>query len=117
MKNIFAYRLIAARKMAGLSLQSLAYKLGNVVTKQSLNKYEQGKMKPDSNLIIQLANILNVSVDYFFASPDIEIHLVNVDFRKYSSKLRKSEEAALIEKSKDILERYIGLENIVNLQD
>src|SRR4030042_3316371 len=117
MNNIFANRLIAARKMAGLSLQSLADKFGNVVTKQSLNKYEQGKMKPDSNLVIQLANILNVSVDYFFASPDVEIRLVNVDFRKYSSKLRKSEENAVIEKSKDVLERYVELEQIVNLQE
>jgi transcriptional regulator with XRE-family HTH domain len=117
MKYIFANRLIAARKMAGLSLQNLADKLGNVITKQSLNKYEQGKMKPDSNLIIQLANILNVSVDYFFASPEVEIHLTNVDFRKYSSKLRKSEENAIIEKSKDVLERYIELEQIINLYE
>jgi len=117
MKTIFAYRLNAARKMAGLSLQSLADKLENVVTKQSLNKYEQGKMKPDSNLIIQLARILNVSVDYFFSTPEVEIYLANIDFRKYSSKLRKSEEDAVIEKSKDILERYTELGNIVNLQE
>lgn len=117
MENIFANRLIAARKMAGMSLQNLADKLGNIVTKQSLNKYELGKMKPDSNLIIQLANILNVSVDYFFANPSVEINLDNVDFRKYSSKLRKSEEIAVIEKSKNILERYLELENIVNLQE
>ncbi|HQG75920.1 MAG TPA: XRE family transcriptional regulator [Bacteroidales bacterium] len=117
MNNIFAHRLIAARKMAGLSLQSLADKLGNVVTKQSLNKYEQGKMKPDSTLILRLANILNVSVDYFFASPEIEIRLANVDFRKYSSKIKKSEEDAVIEKSIDILERFIELEKAVNLQE
>ena len=116
MNNIFA-RLIAARKMAGLSLQSLADKLGNVVTKQSLNKYEQGKMKPDSTLILRLANILNVSVDYFFASPEVEIRLSNVDFRKYSSKIKKSEEDAIIEKARDILERFIGLEKVVNLQE
>jgi Zn-dependent peptidase ImmA (M78 family)/DNA-binding XRE family transcriptional regulator len=117
MNNIFANRLIAARKMAGLSLQGLADKLGNVVTRQSLNKYEQGKMKPESNLIIQLANILNVSVDYFFATPEISIDLLNIDFRKYSSKLKKSEEEAVIEKSKEFLERYIGLENLINLRD
>lgn len=117
MNNIFANRLIAARKMAGLSLQGLADKLGNVVTKQSLNKYEQGKMKPDSNLVIQLANILNVSVDYFFASPEVNIELLNIDFRRNSSKLKKSEEEAVIEKSKEILERYLGLENLVNPQE
>ncbi len=117
MENIFANRLIAARKMAGMSLQNLADKLGNIVTKQSLNKYEQGKMKPDSKLIIQLANVLNVSVDYFFARPAVEVTLINVDFRKYSSRLRKSEESAVIEKSREILERYLELEDIVNLQE
>jgi transcriptional regulator with XRE-family HTH domain len=117
MKNIFANRLTAARKMAGLSLQSLADRLGNIVTKQSLNKYEQGKMKPDSNLLIQLADILNVSVDYFFASPDVQIKLDNIDFRKFSSKLRKSEEESVIEKSKNILERYLELEQIINIQE
>ena len=60
---------------------------------------------------------MNVSVDYFFANPAVEINLANVDFRKYSSKLRKSEEMAVIEKSKNILERYLELENIVNLQE
>jgi len=117
MNNIFAKRLVAARKMAGLSLQSLADKLGNIVTKQSLNKYEQGKMKPDSNLIIQLARILNVSVDYFFATTDIEVTLANVDFRKHSSKISKSEENAIIEKSKNLLERFLELECTANFQD
>jgi Zn-dependent peptidase ImmA (M78 family)/transcriptional regulator with XRE-family HTH domain len=117
MNNIFANRLIAARKMAGLSLQGLADKLDNVVTKQSLNKYEQGKMKPDSKFVIQLANILNVSVDYFFAAPEVRIDLLNISFRKYSSKLKKAEEEAVIEKSREILERYIGLENLVNPHD
>ena len=117
MENIFANRLIAARKMAGMSLQNLADKLGNVVSKQSLNKYEQGKMKPDSNLIIQLANILNVSVDYFFASPDVEVNLANVDFRRHASKLRKAEETSVIERTRNILELYLELENIVNLQN
>ena len=117
MENIFANRLIAARKMAGMSLQNLADKLGNIVTKQSLNKYEQGKMKPDSKLIIQLASVLNVSVDYFFAKPSVEVTLINVDFRKYSSRLRKSEESSVIEKSREILERYLELEDIVNLQE
>ena len=58
MENVFANRLQSARKMAGLSLQGLADKLDNLVTKQSLNKYEQGVMKPDSEVLIALANSL-----------------------------------------------------------
>jgi len=117
MKNIFAYRLINARKMAGMSLQDLADKLGNVVTRQALNKYEQGKMKPNSDLIIKLANALNVSADYFFAVPEIEVRLLHIDFRKYSSKLKKSEEEAVIEKVRYFLERYLELLFILNLQN
>jgi len=117
MNKNFANRLTAARKMAGLSLQGLADQLGNVVTKQSLSKYEMGKMKPDGNLIVKLASILNVSVDYFFAYPEVDVTLTKVDFRKKNSKLSKTEEKAVIEKSKEMLERYIGLENTINLKE
>ncbi|MCX6234460.1 MAG: XRE family transcriptional regulator [Bacteroidetes bacterium] len=115
MKNNFAIRLIAARKMAGLSLQNLADRLGNVVSKQSLNKYEQGKMKPDSDLIISLAGILNVPVDFFFSEPAVAVELKNVDFREYHSKLSKTEQESIKEKAKEAFERYFELENILNL--
>lgn len=117
MENNFANRLIAARKMAGLSLQNLADRLGNVVSKQSLNKYEQGKMKPDSDLLISLSNILNVPVDFFFSEPSVAVELTNVDFRKYSSKLSKTEQEAVEEKAKDAFERYFELKNILNLKE
>ena len=117
MENIFAARLIVARKMAGLSLQNLAGRLGNVVSKQSLNKYEQGKMKPDSELIISLANILNVTVDFFFSEPAVAVELRNIDYRKCGSKLSKTEQEAVEEKAKESFERYFELENILNLKE
>lgn len=115
MENIFANRLISARKMAGMSLQTLADKLDNVVTKQSLNKYEQGKMKPDSDLVIRIANALRVPVNYFYSEPSVKINFENIEFRKYNSKLTKTEEEAIKEKSKDAFERYFELENILNV--
>lgn len=117
MENIFANRLMTARKMAGLSLQGLADLLGNVVSKQALNKYEQGKMKPDSQFIIKMAEALNVSVDYFYTSPEVNVKLSNIDYRKYKSKITKSEQAAIEEKAKDLLERYLELEGILNLEE
>ena len=117
MENIFADRLMTARKMAGLSLQGLADLLGNIVSKQSLNKYEQGKMKPDSQLIIKLAEVLKVSVDYFYSSPEIDVNLSNIDYRKYKSKLSKTEQSAIEEKARNILERYLELEGILNLDE
>lgn len=115
MENNFAFRLISARKMAGMSLQALADKLDNVVTKQSLNKYEQGKMKPDSDLVIKIANVLDVPVNYFYSEPSVEVDFQNIEFRKYNSKITKTEEEAIKEKSKDAFERYFELENILNI--
>jgi len=117
METNFANRLIAARKMAGLSLQNLADKLGNVVSKQSLNKYEQGKMKPDSELVIAISNILGVPVNYFYTEPAVAIHFSNIGFRKYSTKLSGTEEESVTEKAKEVFERYFELENILNLGD
>jgi Zn-dependent peptidase ImmA (M78 family)/DNA-binding XRE family transcriptional regulator len=117
MEYNFANRLISARKMAGLSLQNLADKLGNVVTKQSLSKYEQGKMKPDSELIIALSNALNVPVNYFYTSPDVEITLSNIGFRKYSSKLSSIDLVSVQERAKEVFERYFELENILNVEN
>jgi len=117
METNFANRLVSARKMAGLSLQGLSDLLGNVVTKQSLNKYELGKMMPDSEFVISLSHALKVPVDYFYSEPSVEIQFQNIDFRKYSTKISNGEEETIQEKAKDIFERYFELEQIVNLPD
>lgn len=118
MEHNFANRLISARKMAGISLQDLADRLGEEglsISKQSLNKYEQGKMKPDSNTVIALSNTLNVSVDYFYNSPAVEVVLEDVDFRKFHTKVTKTEQDTITAKVIDVFERYYGLERILNL--
>ncbi len=117
MENYFAQRLIAARKMAGLSLQELANRLGNTVSKQALNKYEQGKMKPDGQSIVSLANALQVSVDYFYSVPSVKVELVGVEYRKYSTKLTKFEDLSIRQKAVDHFERYFELEETLNLTE
>ena len=117
MHNVFGNRLVSARKMAGMSLQDLADRLKNVVTKQSLNKYEQGKMKPDSSLLIALSNILNVPVDYFFSSPGVKIELTNISYRKFVSKISKTAQVSVEEKAKEAFERYLELEAVLNFDE
>jgi len=117
MDNIFGNRLVSARKMAGMSLQDLADRLNNVVTRQSLNKYEQGRMKPDSELVIALSKILNVPVDYFFSNPGVKIELTNVSYRKFVSKISKNEQASVEEKAKEVFERYYELEALLNFDE
>lgn len=117
METTFSIRLSSARKMAGMSLQKLADALGNIVTRQALNKYEQGKMKPDSKLLISLSEILDVPVDYFFSEPTVAIELQNPDFRRHSSRISSVQKASIEEKSKNLLEKYFELENLLNLNE
>jgi len=112
-KNNFAIRLKLARKMAGLSLQELADKLENKVTKQSLSKYENGSMKPSSEVILALANTLKLKPDYFLKTKLVEFG--EVSFRK-KVRLAKKQEESIVEKVRDYVERHIEIENILDVE-
>jgi Zn-dependent peptidase ImmA (M78 family)/DNA-binding XRE family transcriptional regulator len=114
MENVFGNKLVSARKMAGMSLQDLETKLEKVVSRQALHKYEQGKMKPDSQVLIALSNVLNVPVDYFYSIPTFHVELKNISYRKYSSKISKTEQVSVEEKAKENCERYLELEHLID---
>jgi len=114
MENVFGNKLVSARKMAGMSLQDLETKLEKVVSRQALHKYEQGKMKPDSQVLIALSNVLNVPVDYFYSIPTVHVELKNISYRRYSSKISKTEQLSVEEKAKETCERYLELEHLIN---
>ena len=80
MENIFAKRLKSARIMKGLSMDALCDVMGHIVSKQSLSKYENAKMLPDSTVLIALSKALEVSVDYLFRPYKIE--MPSIEFRK-----------------------------------
>ncbi len=113
MKNkIFAERLKAARKMAGLSMDQLVEKADSAVSKNAISKYEKGEMLPDSSVLIKLANALSVKIDFFFRSNKIQLN--SIEYRKKKSKLSKKVQDSIEEKVKDFVERINELEILVN---
>jgi len=112
-QNFFGIRLKLARKMAGMSLQDLSDVLGNMVTKQSLNKYERGLMKPTSEVLLALSKSLNVKPDYLLKKKALE--LKDISFRKKVSLSRKVEDS-IVEKARDYVERFFEIENILGLE-
>lgn len=109
--STFGSRLQLARKMSGLSYQGLADKLNGLVTKQALHKYEQGRMHPDSEKLIAIANALNVTVDFFYREEAVQID--KVDFRKRKA-LTATHEEAIKSTVRDRLGRYIELEKLMH---
>jgi Zn-dependent peptidase ImmA (M78 family)/transcriptional regulator with XRE-family HTH domain len=113
MLDLFGLRLKSARKMAGLSMEDLAQKMGKIITKQAISKYEKGEMKPSSETLIKLAKALDVKPDYFLRT--IKIELSALEFRK-KSKLSIKKENSLKQRAIDYLERYLELEEILNIK-
>lgn len=111
LKN-FPERLKAARKMNGLSLQDLSNKLNNQISKQALSKYEAGQSVPEQTLLLDIARALGVTQDYFTRSNSVE--LGNLTFRKLT-KLSAKEQDVVVYQTKDFLERYLELEDILGI--
>lgn len=110
---MFGERLKLARKKAGLSLDGLVEELGGAVTKQALSKYERGLMMPGSKVLTELAQALDVTLDYLLGEE--VLNLEGVDFRKQArttAKDRAQVEATVI----DQLERYLTVEEILELE-
>lgn len=112
MKEIVSKRIKSARNLAGLSLRELSQKMEGVISHTAITKYENGLMIPDSNVLLALARALNVKPDYFFRPFTIEIK--SVEFRK-KSKLPVKEINSIKENVTQTIERYIELEQFLNL--
>ena len=100
-----------ARKKAGYSLRGLSYALDGEVTAQAIGKYERGEMMPRSSVLLHLASVLGVSLDYLL-SERVEA-LKFSEFRKHSGMSagdRVRVEAAVI----DSLQRYFAIEEILS---
>ena len=102
-------RLKMARQGAGLSQRELAQKVG--VSAMAISKYETGQDMPGSKVLLALCEALHLKVDYFFRS--ISINLSKPHYRRRST-LPKKQETRIHEQTRDWLERYLELEEIVN---
>ncbi len=99
--------------MRGISLEKLAQSLAAPVSKQAINKYEKGLMKPDSSVLIALANALDMKIDYFFRPFTVEVD--KVEFHKKSGFTEKMA-SAVKEHVREELERYLEIEQIAGSQ-
>ena len=70
---IFSEKLQLLRKNKGLTQEELAEKLG--VSRQAVAKWEAGQVYPDIFNLIQVSNLMNVSVDYLVKDQDCAVRV------------------------------------------
>lgn len=61
-------RIREARKAKGLTLKDLGKKIG--VAESTVSMYENGKREPDNATLVNISNILDVSVDYLLCKSE-----------------------------------------------
>ncbi|MFM9948453.1 MAG: helix-turn-helix domain-containing protein [Saprospiraceae bacterium] len=109
----FADRLLTIRRQRGYSLQVLANRMGNYITRQALHRYELGQTRPDSDSLRRLCEALQVRPDFFFR--ERQVVLGNINFRKIEL-LHQKEQDRIRETALDFLERYLELENLAGIE-
>jgi Zn-dependent peptidase ImmA (M78 family)/DNA-binding XRE family transcriptional regulator len=98
----FGGRLKMARKAKQLSLQKLAEETG--VTAMSISKYENNKMNPDSAMLLNLAQALDINVEFFFREMPLDLTPIK---KRGHSRLSKKDEAMIESRVVEYVERYI----------
>jgi transcriptional regulator with XRE-family HTH domain len=87
---MISQRLKQVRLARGLSLEALAAKMGGLVTKQALSKYEHDKAKPSRQVLVKLAAALQVDAAYLWSEPTITVELTA--YRKRARLPKKEQE-------------------------
>jgi Zn-dependent peptidase ImmA (M78 family)/DNA-binding XRE family transcriptional regulator len=99
-------RLKMARQMAGVSQRALAEQTG--VSAMAISKYERDVMTPSSEVLIQLAQALDVQVGFFLRP--VTAKLTAPAFRR-RSRLAAKAQRAILAKTQAWLERYLDVES------
>lgn len=107
-------RLKQLRLARGMSLEELSQKMGGIVTKQALSKYEQGKANPTPRVLTKLAAALGVKAAHLFSEPKVFVEFVA--YRK-CSKLPKKEQAKVENVIKQVLEERVRLQELVHSEN
>ncbi len=104
---MFAKRLRQLRLARGFTLDALAAKMGGVVTKQALSKYEKGAASPTPLVLTKLAEALCIKSAELFRESTVKIELVA--YRK---------RAALLKRDQETIESFVkeSLEERIRLQ-
>ena len=107
-------RLHLARRKAGFSLRKLADATDGMISHASIRQVENGERWPDEVTLQALCLALNVSPRSLLAP--LEISLGEIEFRKVA-RTTAADRQAVREEILDLLERYLEVEDILELDE
>ena len=104
-------RIKQLRKEKGLTQSQLADELG--VTDKAVSKWEVGEANPDISLLVKIAEVFNVTIDYLLTGKVEEgLSLDDMDKDKRAVLLVKKDDAVNFEKFKHVDARILFSQKI-----
>lgn len=107
---IFAQKLKQLRLSRGWTLDELVARIGGIVTKQSLSKYELGLAQPSAPILTKIASVFNMKTIQLLTEPKYRIELIA--YRKKCA-LRKKEQTRIENLVKENFEERLKIQDIV----
>ncbi|MFH1027302.1 MAG: XRE family transcriptional regulator [Pseudomonadota bacterium] len=104
---MLSQRLRQLRLAHGLSLDELSERLGGLVTKQALSKYEKELSQPSMKVVTKLAEAFGIKVAHLYAEPAAQVQLLA--YRKCAS-LPKRDRNMVEGMVAQMIEERIGLQ-------
>lgn len=95
-ENIFAKRLREVREDLNLMQKEMAQKLNMPIT--TYNGYETGKRSPSLEILRNISDILDVSIDYLLGKSNKKSSLTNIELLKIKDISKNDEITELVKK-------------------
>ncbi|MEK3785710.1 MULTISPECIES: helix-turn-helix domain-containing protein [Paenibacillus] len=92
----YGTRIAELREELGLKQEELAHTLG--ITRAALSHYEKNRRKPDFEMLMKLANLFGVSIDYIIGRTTHKNTTLPSEMQQFIDQLELSD--------KDILNRF-----------
>ena len=107
---MLAQKIKQLRLSRGWTLDELVARIGGVVTKQAISKYELGLDQPSAPVLTKIAGAFNLKTIQLLSEPKYRIEFVA--YRKRSA-LRKKEQSRIENFVKERLEERLKVQNLV----
>lgn len=107
-----SHRLKLIRKLRGMSMDMLVSRIGGIVSKMAISKYERSVMYPSGEVLFKIANACGVTVD-FFNHPHVDIG--KISYRFFED--HPAEVASLLTTQiQELLDQYIAAEDLTKTE-
>jgi transcriptional regulator with XRE-family HTH domain len=99
-------KILHLRKLSGMSQEELASQI--TVSRQAISKWELGESVPDTDNVIQLCKLFNVSADYLL-NDDVESDMDIPVVRENSDKLKRKYNLILLYIMMGLFLAFLGI--------